>query len=131
MRKFDELCAREGKGRGDYFLGWVADHVQKHYPGNPQTLITYQQPFNRPKPPTLQIKLVAREIRGYLATIQEIKSGKRKVSDYDRPTIIQNVLEALSKRAVKLEGLNGIIQGEEYSKILEEVDRVLAENKAI
>lgn len=129
MRKFDEICAREGKGRGDFFLEWVADHVAKHYPGNPQTLITYQPPFNRPRPPTLEIQLVAKSIRGILSNLEDVKTGKRKPENpaYFKRDAISN----LSKRAIRLEALNRIIKEEQYSKLLDEVSRILKENQAI
>jgi len=132
MRRFDTLCFRENKGRGDILLGLIDKYVTKHWPSNPQTLLTYEPPFNRKKPPTLEIRILAREIDGLLETLAPSKIKERRFKrDEDERAFKMRVVRDLSRKAVRLERLNEIVLEDRYKELLERCSAVLKENQAI
>jgi len=109
-----ELSRRENKSLSLIFSIALAEYVENHYPGNPQTPMESFTGGNRAK--TLEAKGVAEDVQRCL---NALNLGRGDTS------YLKRVRESLSKYIVKLARLNRVLRLEEYDELIDEGDRLV------
>lgn len=120
LKKLSILAKSEGISRSRLIQIIIGEYVTQHWPGNPQTLDTMyfpeDHPLHRPKPPTLEIRIVSKELCELLTS-------------YDRGTGTQEYRTGLQRKirgkAVKLYKLNEVMKDARYDALLDRASKIL------